>query len=94
MWAFLMIHLCDKISDARASFRYIHIRIEVNFFHLERSNAVNLPRFCFASGDPFQSNCILSQSWFREWPEFLMAAQDKILVVFQLFQSLDLQSST
>ena len=38
MWAFLMIHLCDKMPDAIASLGYILIVIEVDFFFLEDSD--------------------------------------------------------
>ena len=35
MWAFLMIHLCDKMSDAFSRLGDVSILIETNFFLFE-----------------------------------------------------------
>ena len=32
MWAFLIIHLCDKMPDALSILGYILVVIEMNFF--------------------------------------------------------------
>ena len=38
MRAFLVIHLCDKLPDARSGFMDVLIGVEVNFFFLEGSD--------------------------------------------------------
>ena len=38
MWAFLMIHLCDKMSDAISRLGDALIVIDVNFFLFEGAN--------------------------------------------------------
>ena len=38
MRAFLVIHLCDKLPDARSGFMDVVIGVEVNFFFLEGSD--------------------------------------------------------
>jgi len=38
MWTFLVIHLCDKMTDAISGFMDVLRVIEVNFFLLEGSD--------------------------------------------------------
>ena len=48
MWAFLMIHLFDKMPDTRFSLDYIIMVIEVNLFLLESEEGFQLG---WGSGD-------------------------------------------